>query len=122
MAGGESEGGPAAGAARAGPFHSPPLTGDARGRLTITATVRGTYCHDGAAHEVILAARQNDGARVRGTRHETKGGYTVTMTVTYGGSLTVVGPYGVTVNAGIGAISVSSSRAYNVIEVRSARD
>lgn len=54
--------------------------------------------------------------------YETKGDYTVTMTVTYGGSFTVVGPFGVTVNAGIGAISVSSSRAYNVIEVRSARD
>ena len=54
--------------------------------------------------------------------YETKGDYTVTMTVTYGGSFTVVGPYGVTVNAGIGAISVSNSRSYNVIEVRSARD
>lgn len=54
--------------------------------------------------------------------YETKGGYTVTMTVTYDGAFTVVGPYGVTVNASIGAITVTNSRAYDVIEVRSARD
>ncbi len=54
--------------------------------------------------------------------YETKGGYTVTVTVTYGGRFTVVGPYGVTVNADIGAMAVTGSRAYDVIEVRSARD
>lgn len=54
--------------------------------------------------------------------YETKGGYTVTMTVTYGGTFTVVGPYGVTVNSNIGAIAVTGSRTYDVIEVRSARD
>ena len=54
--------------------------------------------------------------------YETKGGYTVETTVTYDGGFTVTGPYGVTVNAGIGAITVTGSRAYDVIEVRSARD
>lgn len=54
--------------------------------------------------------------------YETKGGYTITMTVTYNGGFTVTGPFGVTVNADIGAVSVSASRAYDVIEVRSARD
>ena len=54
--------------------------------------------------------------------YETKGGYTVEMTVTYDGGFTVAGPYGVTMNASIGAITVTGSRAYDVIEVRSARD
>lgn len=54
--------------------------------------------------------------------YETKGGYVVEMTVTYDGAFTVTGPYGVTVSANIGAITVTGTRAYDVIEVRSARD
>lgn len=54
--------------------------------------------------------------------YETKGAYTIEMTVTYDGGFTVNGPFGITVNASIGAITVTNSRAYDVIEVRSARD
>lgn len=54
--------------------------------------------------------------------YETKGNYTVTETVTYDGGFTITGPYGVTVSAGIGGITVTASRSYDVIEVRGSRD
>ena len=54
--------------------------------------------------------------------NETKGGFTVVATVSYNGAFTVTGPYGVTVSANVGSIAVCSSRAYDVVEVRSARD
>lgn len=53
---------------------------------------------------------------------ETKGTYTVTHTVTYDGSFTVSGPFGISVAAGVGDITVTASRTYNVIKVRGARD
>lgn len=46
----------------------------------------------------------------------------MTHTVTYDGGFTVTGPYGVTVSAGIGGITVTASRSYDVIEVRGSRD
>lgn len=54
--------------------------------------------------------------------YETKGSYTVTHTVTYDGSFTVNGPFGVSVSAGVGDISVTATRGYDVIEVRGSRD
>lgn len=54
--------------------------------------------------------------------YETKGMYTVTHTVTYDGEFTLTGPFGVTMTTGIGGITVTASRSYDVIEVRGARD
>ena len=84
------------------------------GRLLNTLTVT-TYEWDNSATPPSYRAAVT-------YEYETKGGYTVQMTVTYDGGFTVTGPYGVAVGANIGAITVSSSRAYDVIEVRSALD
>jgi hypothetical protein len=54
--------------------------------------------------------------------YEAKGTYTVETEVDYSGSFTVTGPFGVVITADVGAITVTSSQPYDVIEVRSARD
>lgn len=54
--------------------------------------------------------------------YETKGTFIVETSVSYSGDFIVLGPYGVTVSATIGAIDVTTTQPYDVVEVRSARD
>lgn len=72
-------------------------------------------------HPVVVSNVPGSAAKPAASyMYETRGDFTVTQTVTWAGTYTLVGP-GVSDVVDLGTTTTSSSRTYHVIEVRGAR-
>ena len=90
--------------------------------ITGSATPTHWTWETGTGESLSSSTAGSSGSPAAIFTYETKGTYAVETSVAYTGNFVVVGPYGVTINAAVGAITVSGSQSYDVVEVRAARD